>query len=617
MDAPTATKEDPRRLLWRPLAWLLFGSLSVVLLLSTDQLRQHQLSTDAESLLRLAHLRTEVALAHLWLEEYVSGDAEVQADQVRAHLEDAHRFLEELSAHLPRASKTLQEVETLSVLLGEFNDLAIERRQGVEKRLPVGIGSALDREYDEVFERLLSHSTSIQEILEKEAAARRSRSRAIFLSITVGWSLLVLGAALGAWGREKQRKQSHLALEKSRLEVLESQKLDAVGRLAGGLAHDINNYLAAIRGHSELVLLAPPSPEKLQHKMRAVLRTVEKATALLDRLLTFSRRRPTIAQAVDLNRILRGLEKMMGPTLGESIRVDLRLAPDLPPVLGDPAQFEQMIVNLWMNARDAMMRPSGGPGQGLLTVETTHDTAEGRSWVVLRVQDQGCGIPAEELEHIFEPFWTTRRDQGGSGLGLAVVYGVVQQSGGEITVQSASGHGTTFEIRLPKAPASAGTPEPEHIQEEELGGDGVLLLVDDNEEFRSAIAALLEALGYQVIPAEDGHRALELFEHLDHDVDAVLTDLVMPGMDGHELVQHLRRHQADLPAIFLSGHGEEGLRKHGLDPNVVQLPKAEVSAHRMDGLLHELLQTPSSSVHVGNDRVESSKARRASGNKTP
>jgi signal transduction histidine kinase len=581
---------------------LLFGTLSVVLLLVSDQVRQQRVLTDLENLRQIADLRTEVALTHLWLEEYVSGDSAVEPAHIARHLEAAQHFYLALDGGLAETGSAILQEEDLVRLhssLEEFRNLAIERRQGYEKRLSVGIGSLIDSQYDAVFEELLGSATGVEDALAAEARRHRERSRRLFLGIVAGWSFLVLLAVVASWSRERQRLQVEEVLEESRYRLLESQKMDAVGRLAGGLAHDINNYLAAIRGHTELVLLKPPEAERLRHKMRAVLRTVEKATQLLDRLLTFSRRRAPRLETVHLNELVLGLDKMLRPSLGETIRLELDLAEDLWWVAVDPGQVEQALVNLVMNARNAM--PGGGTLQILTVNEAGEDPAGDR--VRLTVSDQGCGIPEEALGKIFEPFWTTRKDQGGSGLGLAVVYGVVHQCGGRIDVASEVGVGTTFDLYLPRTTA----PPPEAAapsEGEELGGDATLLLVDDNAEFRAATASLLEGLGYQVVTAPDAERALATFRDLDHDVDVVLSDLVMPGMDGRELVERLRREKADLQVIFLSGHGEEVLRAHGLAVGDQHLAKGELTAARLDGLLRQMLEAPSSSIHVASGTLE-------------
>jgi signal transduction histidine kinase/CheY-like chemotaxis protein len=587
--------------LWRPLLLFVLGSLAIALLLITEQAHHQRDQLNMENIQLVAWLRSEVALAGLSLENYVQGKAEASTESISKHLEAAQDALGALDIE----SKANGEVASgLKDLLEAFRNLALERQQGFEKRLPVELCLAIKIQYQEAFEDLVARTVEVEAGLVEGATRHRSRFRLSFWGIVAGLSALILGAAVALVGRETQHRRQELELEKRDGRFFELQKMDSVGRLACGLAHDISNYLAAIRGHSELVLLRPPSPERLRHKMEAVVRTVGKATDLLDRLLAFSRHHSPDPQAVQLNALIIEMGKMIQPSLGENIELEFQISDDLWWVKIDQTQMEQVVVNLLMNARSAM------PHGGIICLRTVNQPASGEvdDMVCLTVSDQGCGIPKDVQEKIFEPFWTTRKDRGGSGLGLAVVCGVVQQSGGFVVVRSQPGEGASFEISLPRCEAGRALAEEDFEGREKLGGDATLMLVDDNEEFLSATAALLEGLGYQVATAPNAPRALELFRDLDHDVDLVLVDLVMPGMDGCELVERLRQVKADLQVLFLSGHDEEVIRTFGQKVGDLSLPKGQLTAAGLDGALRRALAGgASSSVHVGGSKLGSRK----------
>ena len=331
--------------------------------------------------------------------------------------------------------------------------------------------------------------------------------------------------------------------------------------------------------------------------MDAAIRTVVKASSLIDRLLAFSQRQAVEPEVVDLNRVLAGLEKMLRPSLGENVRIEKRLAEDLWHVLVDLSQTEQVIVNLLINARDAM------PGGGMITLETANyrlpltgdrlpsETAArvGAEQVMLAVSDTGCGIAEHALDKIFDPFWTTKDKSAHSGMGLATVYGIVRQSGGRIHVTSKVGAGATFRIFLPRSSRRPAVAEAEKRAGEEVAIEGCekILLVDDNEEFREATRALLEGLGYRVAAAADGEQALEVFA-ADRELDLVLTDVVMPGISGTDLVDRLRR-ERDVKAIFMSGYAENVTSRHGLEADDVHFIKKQFSSTSLARTIREVL----------------------------
>jgi two-component system, cell cycle sensor histidine kinase and response regulator CckA len=364
-------------------------------------------------------------------------------------------------------------------------------------------------------------------------------------------------------------------------QLVEAQKMEAVGRLAGGIAHDINNYLAAIRTQCEVLQRKPQPAERVAEKLSLVVAAVEKASTLIARLLAFGRRQPIRPEVVNLNRVVEELEKLMQQQLGENVELALALAADLGNVKVDPAQVEQVLVNLLVNAREAM------PHGGRLSIATANvsfgDSDRNRrpvsqpgDYVLLAVSDTGMGIPPDIRDKIFEPFFTTKQEAGNSGLGLATLYGIVQQNAGNVWVYSEPGLGTTFKIYLPRcreetpAPGPlAGTPA--------AGGRERILLVEDNAEVRESTQNLLAAAGYRISLAAGGTEALALLAELarqDEIVDLVISDVVMPGLSGPELAAQIRERFGPIPVLFVSGYSDSVVHFHGvLDPEVHFLSK--------------------------------------------
>lgn len=576
---------------WVQWAVLAVGLISVALLIGSDVLQRRSELRHLQVIQALAEIQTAVAVSHLWLEEYVSGD---QVDDgkifdpiyrartlVGAMLGTADGELRRIAIP-PQEAALIRQATALQASIEKFEENARERYQGFERSLPVGIGSTLDVEYDHVFDQLLAEAGELGTAYGELMGRHRQRGRLIFLVLVSAWSAVVAVATVGLRNREQHRRRAEEALEHSRGQLLRSQKLDALGRLAGGLAHDINNYLAAIRGHCELVRMKRHEGDRLVRKMDSVIRTVDRASTLIDRLLVFSRRQPMKLEVVRLDRMLDGLAKMMRPSLGEDVRLTVRGAADLWNVEVDLAQIEQVLVNLLVNARDAM--PTGGR----IEIAAANRSTAGTDEVVVTVSDSGRGIPAADLEHVFEPFWSTKEGHRGGGLGLATAFAVVEQHGGGIEVTSEVGQGTTFEIRLPRCRRhETFLPEAASTAEEALGGDERILLVDDNRDFRHSTRALLEALGYEVVAVADGERALAAADR-GGVPDLVLTDVVMPGISGPELVDRLRAH-GSVEAIFISGHPAEVAARYGLDPDTTRLVKKQIAFTALAREIRKLL----------------------------
>jgi PAS domain S-box-containing protein len=350
-------------------------------------------------------------------------------------------------------------------------------------------------------------------------------------------------------------------------QVRQSQKIEAVGRLAGGVAHDFNNLLTIIAGYSQLALdrLKPDDP--VATHVGEIKKAADRAASLTRQLLAFSRRQVLTPQILDLNAVVANMGKMLRRLIGEDVELETRLAPQLARVKADPGQIEQVILNLAVNARDAM------PQGGRLMIETSdffldQDYAEAHfpiqpgNYVMLAVSDTGIGMDAETLEHIFEPFFTTKEQGKGTGLGLAMVYGIVKQSGGYIYVYSELGRGSTFKIYLPKAEVKEEEPEARVAEVRSLRGVETVLVVEDEGSVRDLVKGVLERHGYRVLEARNGAEALQVCERHAVPVHLTLTDVVMPQMSGKELADRLREKYPQMKFIFMSGYTEDTALHH-------------------------------------------------------
>ena len=351
------------------------------------------------------------------------------------------------------------------------------------------------------------------------------------------------------------------------------QKLEAIGQLAGGVAHDFNNLLTVIMTRADFAGdHAEPDSELFQH-IDGIRRASQRAATLTRQLLTFARRQSGEAVVIDINEVVRNWQKLVGRVIGEHIQVEMRFDPDVPHICADPDQIGQALTNLSLNARDAM--PTGGR----LTVSTARcelGTAAAAElglaagvYARLSVRDTGHGMVADVRERIFEPFFTTKKDHG-TGLGLAMVHGIVTQAGGRIRVESAPGQGSTFELFLPRA-AGAGLAASTPATQEKLTGHERVLLVEDEPDVRDVTASLLQRFGYVVTSTPDAVSALDAFRAAITPFDLVLTDIVMPGMSGWELFERVRAESATQRVLFMSGYSDEVLADHGVVKSSIPL----------------------------------------------
>jgi PAS domain S-box-containing protein len=352
-------------------------------------------------------------------------------------------------------------------------------------------------------------------------------------------------------------------------QLRQSQKMEAVGHLAGGVAHDFNNLLTAIMGSCQIVLrqLGPDHPVRGQAEQ--ILQAGNRAASLTRQLLAFSRKQVLDPKILDLNHVVTNMEPMLRRLIGEDISLSVVLAADLGRVKADPGQIEQVLLNLVLNARDAM------PLGGRLCVETRNvvidpahvhqapETTAGEK-VMMVVSDSGVGMDPTLLSRIFEPFFTTKEPGKGTGLGLSTVYGIIQQSGGHIEVSSRPGEGTAFKVYLPRVDDAAVTTVPEEVQVAPSSqGKEVVLLVEDEPQVRCIVKEILQLQGYTILEAKDGEEAIEISENYSGSIQLMLTDVIMPRMNGRELFEQLRSLRPEMKVLYMSGYTEGVIARHG------------------------------------------------------
>jgi len=389
-----------------------------------------------------------------------------------------------------------------------------------------------------------------------------------------------------------ERRRAQEEIEKAREALSQAQKMEAVGRLTGGVAHDFNNLLTIIRSSIGLLRRPGVSDEKRERYLDAIADTADRAARLTGQLLAFARRQPLRPELFEVADRIRGLEQIIGTSLGAPITVEIDIQEDVGKVEADPNQFETALLNIVINARDAMQ--SGGSLR--LSARRVDDLPGGEDrpprsegFVAVEIQDSGTGMDEQTLGRIFEPFFTTKEINKGTGLGLSQVYGFVKQSGGEIDVESRVGEGTKFTLYLPRASEeAAGGPEPQSPACAALPGEAArVLLVEDNEQVGEFAEGLLAELGHTVTWARDSASALELIGQRRADFDIVFSDVVMPGMSGVELAQEIRKRWPDLPVVLTSGYShvlaQEG--SHGFE--LLQKPYSMESLMRVLGRREE------------------------------
>ena len=376
------------------------------------------------------------------------------------------------------------------------------------------------------------------------------------------------------------RKLAEQEKEKLQEQLRQSQKLESVGLLAGGVAHDLNNLLQPMMGFSELLLADSSQSETARRHIQQIIRTGERARDLVQQLMAFGRKQVLEIRPLKLNGVITDFIRLLRRTLREDIQIRLELSPEIRDILADSSQVEQILMNLAVNAQDAM------PGGGILTIETENASLDEHfasllsggvpgDYVRLSVSDTGTGMEADTAARIFEPFFTTKELGKGTGLGLATVYGIVKQHGGNIWVYSEPGRGTTFKLYLPVSEVADKIEETQRTGSGSTGGSETILVAEDDRMVRELTCEILEALGYRVMSAETAGKCLELAQDNAASIDLLLTDVVMPEMSGKELFRQIAEIRPGIRALFMSGYAANIIAQRGVldaDVNFIQKP---------------------------------------------
>jgi PAS domain S-box-containing protein len=376
-----------------------------------------------------------------------------------------------------------------------------------------------------------------------------------------------------------ERKQAEEEREKMTVQLQQAQKMESIGRLAGGVAHDFNNFLTSIIGNVELALWDSDPKGEIGERLKEIRQAAERAASLTRQLLAFSRKQVLQPEIVDLNEVVREVKKMLGRIIGEDVVLETFLAPELGRVEADAGQLEQVIINLGVNARDAL------PKGGRFTIETVnieldeiytagHVGVTPGSYVMLSVSDNGIGMSPDVRAQIFDPFFTTKEKGKGTGLGLAMVYGIIKQSKGNIWVYSEEGRGTTFKIYLPRVDKDPVKEKKKELEREVHSGSETVLVVEDDQSLRHLVVDVLQRYGYTVLAAKDGPEALTLLGNSIGPIQLLLTDVVMPGMNGRELAERVEKIHPEIKTLFMSGYTDNAIVHHGiLDEGIAYLQK--------------------------------------------
>jgi PAS domain S-box-containing protein len=393
-----------------------------------------------------------------------------------------------------------------------------------------------------------------------------------------------------------ERKQSQEALRQRDEQLRQAQKMEPIGRLAGGVAHDFNNLLMAIHGYAEMLVQNLDAGDERKSDAEEILKAAERAAGLTRQLLAFSRRQVITQQAVALDQLVDGMQKMLQRLIGPEIEISTEYWPDLTPALADSAQVEQILVNLVINARDAM--PSGGKIMiELRNIEldrigvAAHPGLQPGEYVEMAVSDTGVGMDPDTAVRIFEPFFTTKDSGKGTGLGLATVYGIVQQNGGGIEVQSRVGRGTTFYIYLPRA---VDLGKPALIKPaSSIGASETVLLVEDDDRVRALVANMLKKNGYKVLLASAGDQALEIAARHHGRIHLLLTDVMMPGLNGRILSERLTAARPDTRVLYMSGYSDDAILRRGVKSAAAYFIQKPFSVEALANKIRETLSAPS------------------------
>ncbi|MBI2373717.1 MAG: GAF domain-containing protein [Deltaproteobacteria bacterium] len=515
----------------------------------------------------------------------------VAMDNVRVlrELEEGKARTRTIYDHLPNATLVWKQTDDGFVLV-DFNERALAMSRGAVAdcigRAPASLGSLFPHLADD-----LTRSLETRSIVRREEEGRvpgtvdpsdrpGAPSSLRRLVLTYGFippDMVVLHCE-DVTDQRATEEQLKLA-----------QRLEAVGQLAGGVAHDFNNLLSVIISNAGFVASALPATDPSLADVIEIQDASQRAAALTRQLLAFSRKQILEPELIDVGAVVAGIVVMLSRLLGEDIEIEVHREPLLGNVLADPGQLEQVIMNLAVNARDAM------PGGGTLRIKTVNvepspESEEHRAFVMLSVSDTGTGMDEATKSRIFEPFFTTKEKGKGTGLGLATVYGIVKQSGGHVRLHSELGRGTTFEVFLPRVDALSG--DRKLAQKDSVLGTGTILVAEDEASVRRAVVRILEGSGYRVLAAASGEEALDWCSKERGNIDLLLTDVVMPRMSGRELAERIGAQCPKLRVVFMSGYTDDAIVRHGVDSGGTHFISKPFTASELTRKVREALEAP-------------------------
>jgi two-component system, cell cycle sensor histidine kinase and response regulator CckA len=593
-----AADTDRRVTMWNPAAEALFGWSEAEVVGKANP------SIPREEFLDAAHLHRELLSGQILTNRVVQRQkrdgSRVTVNVSAAPIRDANRKVKGILGFLIDITEQKQAQEALQRAEQKYRAIFENSMEGIYQATPegkyisanpalvqmLGFDSETDlingrtkirtQEYvnPEVHDELVKNLKGRGSVQKFEYQAYRKDGKMIWISGNARAVLTAQGNIHHFEGTVQDITQNRELEEQLR----QMQKIEAIGRLAGGVAHDFNNILMAISSYSEL-LDRKLTDEAMRRYVEEIVKATDRGSSLTQGLLTFSRKQVSAPRIVDLNLLIADQLKMLKRLIPENIEVKFSSAASLECLKADPGQLEQVIMNLVINARDAM------PDGGRLMIETSNahldaasaisrDNAKAGRYVSLTVSDNGCGMDSETKSHIFEPFFTTKEQGKGTGLGLATVFGIVQHSGGQIFVNSEPGFGTTFKILFPSVTAEAQPVIQEQNRQTAIPGTGTILLVEDEDGVRNSAAEFLSQNGYTVLKANGAREALQLAGDYEHDIDLLLTDLVMPQMSGTDLAKKITEMRPEIFTIFMSGYSNNLLSSQQMtDPEHVLLQK--------------------------------------------
>lgn len=483
-----------------------------------------------------------------------------------------------------RRDKTIAEVNLVGARM-----LGLERSRLTGRRFDSFVAHAGESRFNEFIEQVFAGAPVATCEVDLDAAGQPPRPVAIEATLSSdGQECRAVVVDLTA------QKRAEEARESLRAQLQQAQRLEAIGRLAGGIAHDFNNMLAVILGYTVLALENPGADERLRSDLNEVRKAAERSAALTKQLLAFARKQTIAPRVLDLNEAVEGALKMLGRLIGEDIELAWRPGAGLWPVYIDPGQVDQLFTNLCLNARNAMA------GAGRLTIETgncsldsaycaRHPGSVAGEFVRLTVTDTGAGMNSETLGHIFEPFFTTQKAGEGTGLGLATVFGIVQQNNGTIDVESEQGRGTSFLVHLPRHTGPSRAPRREPEASAPVGNGETILVVEDEPAVLALVQRSLTVAGYSVLAAGTPDGALERASEHPGEIHLLVTDVIMPVMDGKELARRLAYLHPGVKCLFMSGYTSDIIGRHGVLEAGTRLIEKPFTADALTAAVREIL----------------------------